>query len=659
MKLLDIDSTVERIGTHTAETSFKMKTSRKAFQILSDLYSDKPLAIVRELGCNAADSMIAAGKGDQPFHIHLPNALEPWLTIKDFGTGISDSNMYDIYATYFESTKTNTNTQVGCLGLGSKSPFCYTDNFTVTSVFDGEKRIYSAYFNEQNTPTLSLSYCGETNEANGVDIQIPVAEKDFEVFANAVYRSFRFFKVKPTVGGGSVDWSDMVPTISGNGWDYYDNLKQSESYAVMGGVAYPIDRSKLDHTHQSLLYRGRFVLHFEIGELDFTPSRESLSYCEMTIKALNDKMENVAGDFAKQVARSISNKNNIFDALIEAKDIKKEFSMLEKYWGGELSWNGIDITYPETYVLKALEGTQHSYIPEKNYYSRKRAILNDSINLSAPWYRDDLKRGGLNRVKRNVTYDVNVLSVKAYNELIKLGFPDSIFQLTSSLPKLVRTYNGTVLGTDEIRVQELNYRDRWSWETVKVDDLPMFYVVKKQGESNYNVDITNPITNRKVSNSELSSMLEVMGYKNDSVVKITEKQKQLAEDNGCTDLQEWLNQNFKLVVDAKDVANNRTYSRIGYYLNEFVKHKDFDKLSNNVEFKAFVEKVNESIKRVEKYNSVMNLITIDGTDEADKYESDCPIFNFVFNKIGNYSYDLNEAMFILLEVEKLKNSKNQ
>ena len=112
MKLQDNPTTIERIGNVSNEAQFRMKTSRKSFQILSDLYSDKALAIVRELGCNAADSMIAAGKSDQPFHIHLPNTLEPWLTIQDFGTGISHENIYDIYSVYFSSTKTNTNDQI-------------------------------------------------------------------------------------------------------------------------------------------------------------------------------------------------------------------------------------------------------------------------------------------------------------------------------------------------------------------------------------------------------------------------------------------------------------------------------------------------------------------------------------------------------------------
>jgi hypothetical protein len=43
-------------------SNFTIKATPKAFSILSDgLYSDPKLAIVRELGCNAYDSHVAAG----------------------------------------------------------------------------------------------------------------------------------------------------------------------------------------------------------------------------------------------------------------------------------------------------------------------------------------------------------------------------------------------------------------------------------------------------------------------------------------------------------------------------------------------------------------------------------------------------------------------
>ena len=122
---------------------FKIKASAKAFSILSSgLYANKIRAIVRELSCNAVDSHVASGRTDTPFDVHLPNDLEPWFSIRDYGTGLSHEQVSSIYTTYFESTKTESNDYIGALGLGSKSPFAYTDNFTVTAIKDGKKGIY-------------------------------------------------------------------------------------------------------------------------------------------------------------------------------------------------------------------------------------------------------------------------------------------------------------------------------------------------------------------------------------------------------------------------------------------------------------------------------------------------------------------------------------
>ena len=165
-------STVGEIG------EFRIRNSAKAFNILSSgLYANKIKAIIRELSCNAVDSHVAAGKGDVPFEVHLPNALEPHFSIRDFGTGLSHDQVTNIYTTYFESTKTASNDFIGALGLGSKSPFSYTDNFTVTAIKDGRKGIYSAFINGEGVPSIALMMEEQTDEPAGVEIKFSVNDR--------------------------------------------------------------------------------------------------------------------------------------------------------------------------------------------------------------------------------------------------------------------------------------------------------------------------------------------------------------------------------------------------------------------------------------------------------------------------------------------------
>ena len=148
---------------------FRIRNSAKAFNILSSgLYANKIRAIIRELSCNAIDSHTAAGKLDTQFEVHIPNALEPHFSIRDFGTGLTHEQVTNIYATYFESTKTDSNAFIGALGLGSKSPFSYTDNFTVTAIKDGKKGIYSAFINGEGVPSIALMMSEDTDEHAGV-----------------------------------------------------------------------------------------------------------------------------------------------------------------------------------------------------------------------------------------------------------------------------------------------------------------------------------------------------------------------------------------------------------------------------------------------------------------------------------------------------------
>ena len=89
--------------------------------ILSDgLYSNKILAVIRELSTNAYDSHVDAGVADRAFEVHLPTRLEPYFHVRDYGTSMTHDQCMTLYTTYFRSTRNDSNDAVGCLGLGKK-----------------------------------------------------------------------------------------------------------------------------------------------------------------------------------------------------------------------------------------------------------------------------------------------------------------------------------------------------------------------------------------------------------------------------------------------------------------------------------------------------------------------------------------------------------
>lgn len=287
---------LSNVGT-TGE--FKIRNSAKAFKILSDgLYSNKIRAIIRELSCNALDSHVAAGKADVPFEVHLPTVLEPWFAVKDFGLGLDNHQVINIYTTYFESTKTESNDFIGALGLGSKSPFSYTENFTVTAIKDGIQRIYSAFINEQGVP--SITEMGEclTDEPNGVEVKFSVTDRsDYQSFRNEARGVFAWFTNRPIITGVAefehydIDYKErnIVPGVHARQESY-----NRDSVALMGNIPYPLGNIPDVEKHLgalSHLLSCNLVIEFQIGELDFAASREQLSYIPLTINSIRKKLE--------------------------------------------------------------------------------------------------------------------------------------------------------------------------------------------------------------------------------------------------------------------------------------------------------------------------------------------------------------------------------
>ena len=303
---------------------FRIRNSAKAFSILSSgLYANKIRAVVRELSCNATDSHVAAGRADTPFDVHLPNALEPHFSIRDYGTGLSHEQVTNIYTTYFESTKTNSNAFIGALGLGSKSPFSYTDNFTVTAIKDGRKGIYTAFINEAGVPSIAQMIEEATDEPAGVEVKFSVNDRyDFDKFAHEATIVYKHFALRPVVSGNSrfafseteYESRDIVLGVHS-----YKHAVKSGSVAIMGNIAYPIDIPAADlsiaQDVRALLSCG-LEMHFGIGELDFQASREGLSYIPSTIEAIKRKLEEVNAALTTVIAKEADVIENLWDRAV-------------------------------------------------------------------------------------------------------------------------------------------------------------------------------------------------------------------------------------------------------------------------------------------------------------------------------------------------------
>ena len=105
----------------------------------NQIYSNKPLAVIREYTTNAIDAHVEVGKPDLPVKVTLPTKFEPTFKVRDYGTGLTDEEIRNLYTRYCKSTKRNSNAFTGQLGIGCKAGFAYGDNFGVISYNNGTK----------------------------------------------------------------------------------------------------------------------------------------------------------------------------------------------------------------------------------------------------------------------------------------------------------------------------------------------------------------------------------------------------------------------------------------------------------------------------------------------------------------------------------------
>lgn len=376
MKLADRTVDTHSAGIHSA-SGFTIAQTSKMFKILSDsLYSDKVMAVIRELSTNAYDSHVSAGNKN-PFKVILPNATNPNFVVRDYGTGLSQADMENLYTTYGASNKNDSNDFVGCLGLGSKSPFAYTKSFTTSSYFNGKKFTYIAAIDDAGVPTLNLFGVTETNEPNGLEITFAVKQHDFYEFSQKAVRVFHYFKMKPIIEGGvnhqfDGEYSARNIVLSGTGWRvcrFNNNLfphlghrVDSGVIAIMGNIAYPVEESHIigedkQTTNDAIQKWNRtfgkadidswksFVgeiinqnlyleLDFSIGELEMDVSREGLQYTKQVIKTIREKTQEIylelKDEFSKKIAAA--------KTKVEAIGLYYSLNDLAGNWGVGASW---------------------------------------------------------------------------------------------------------------------------------------------------------------------------------------------------------------------------------------------------------------------------------------------------------------------------------
>jgi hypothetical protein len=631
-------------GTHNIEKSgnfeeskFSIEASSKAFFILSDgLYSNKILAVVRELSTNAYDSHVAADKKHVPFDVHLPTVLEPFFFIRDYGTSMNHEDCMQLYTTYFRSTRNNSNDAVGCLGLGSKAPFAYSDSFTVEAYLNGTKRIYNAFKDENGSPVFSLMHEDATDEVDGIKVCIQVNSGDVHRFLIEAKNVYEFFNVKPNFVGETLNFNKETKILSGDSWYFSDD--DSSNLIIMGQIAYPIDHYQLMNNESNK--EAQFIqnsdglrVFVKIGDVDITPSRESLSYSKETKANIKTMINNIASEIAQKIESEIATQPTLYKARMKFVQISEQCGTISNAIESlqkSIVWNDLKLfDNPITDSVNIKNKIEVTHLHKSSY--RKKVDSSKDIEAimfktSTKFVVDDIKRGGLSRIKQSMrkAYDEKNYYVYKLRDgetvdncvlyAILGGATKEDVVLASSFPKI--SYNRQSSGGSDgpaIQVQVYN-EETGSFEccnmSVKYENA--YYFAESKGE------IT--IGHRTVTIDFMQNALGYMhkNYPNEidgmtfyAVKPSVIKNRKLDERDNWNDASRVVHNIFTKAFEEneKDVMNCQYHYSLSDKRYDKFKHVFAETQTDN-EAKKIVTEYNEYAERISKIRHEMDIIRI-------------------------------------------------
>ena len=350
------------------ESHFNIKDENVAhiFSILrNQLYSDKIGAIIREYVTNAIDAHIEANV-DRPISVTIPTVFSNEFIVRDYGKGLSPQEIVEIFASYGASTKRQSNSFTGMLGIGSKSAFAYTKSFTVKSRYNGTETIYTAFIDESNIGTIAPIHSQPTEET-GLSIHVTIQRDDFKQLHSSVEEFFKYIDYRPEFLGSATFIPKPKYIIEGSYWKFIENQRnywrrEQDVYFVMGNVTYSttvkilstqlqIDLDWLERVNESIL-----IVDVPIGKIKPSASRESLEFNEITKKYLFSTLYDLKLELGKIIRERFEKSTTDYEKHCTAYDLVNKFGALVpspiKNW--VLSFDGYFVGTEEPFKIKEI-----------------------------------------------------------------------------------------------------------------------------------------------------------------------------------------------------------------------------------------------------------------------------------------------------------------
>lgn len=290
----DGDEMNESIGM-----SLDLDSAQILMQMLSkNLYSDSIGSTIRECASNALDSHRRAGVEDPIIVTLTMNDKQNYeFSVEDFGIGLDADDVRNIISKYGKSTKRNSNTELGMMGLGFKAPLAYSSSFYFICRKDGMERKYMMYEGE-DVNTIDLLYEKYTDDKNGVKVIVPVKWSDRDQFFKKIKEQLAYFEdvyFDVNVNGQVIN--NTFKIYRGENFQYSELASDEYLHICLDNVYYPIDFGKLEISKLEFPIALRFSLTDGIFP---TPNREAIRYTQEAKQMIIDRLAQMANFFVNK-----------------------------------------------------------------------------------------------------------------------------------------------------------------------------------------------------------------------------------------------------------------------------------------------------------------------------------------------------------------------
>jgi len=622
---------IEKIGTgNLIEGEFTIKANAKSFNILiSNIYSDKVTAIIRELSANALDSHIEAGKRDVPIECHVPNSFESFLKVRDYGISMSHEFMMNNYTQAFYSTKNKSNEVAGSIGAGRLVSLVFADNFVCTCFLDNKKRSYQVFKGSNGIPQIMFLGESESQEPQGFEVKISIPVQFHSQFQQKAAEIYQYFNPRPKITGARINIVDKPVILEGADWkvfksDYYSSKTVT---AIMGCYSYPVDKSVVRHSSDltdagSKLLDTDIQIIFKIGDLDVNAGREGLSYDERTTKNIALKLNSIAQEVEKHILDKFEKCSTVYEVHCLYNEIKStNFKYLMESFcsGGQITWHNKTI---HVWHLDVAPGITVSEIYFKGK-TKLKAHVNSYLDFgpSIKYVVKDIEPQKMTNRLRSTINSGSPVRLIEYTDKAKFdawakdsGFDSYPYILISSLQDEKLSYNRT----ETIKCYKYDgarnyYNAMQPCELDILNDSGYYIVLQSYKKHHYGM-ISDGESISDYQFSELKDKLKCLGISlpNDIFGIYTKPAvKKLAKNPNMESLFSYLHtelENFvKNSPEIQKIVNYKKWSDLSNNESKFINHlKDFVGLDSQID--DLVAEANKTTV----INNLDNLISILG-----------------------------------------------